>query len=127
MRGAFKASGLGRSVVSAHGSRMKGATRLQTDPCYAAGTGWLSWSTRRVHRGAVVHAERVQRDRVEKIGLGFSIARHMSTLTHISAGAEIFEQYGAGEWRPATARRSLKLLAYPRAAGSVQNLGAELR
>ena len=45
------------------------------------------------------------------------LARHMSTLTHISAGAEIFEQYGAGEWRPATAWRSLKLLAYPRAAG----------
>ena len=63
VRGAVKASGLGRSDGSAHGSRMKGATRLQTDPCYAAGTGWLSWSTRRVHRGAVVHAEQVHRDR----------------------------------------------------------------
>ena len=63
VRGAFKASGLGRSVVSAHGSRMKGATRLQTDPCHAAGTGWLSWSTRRVHREPVAHAEQVHRDR----------------------------------------------------------------
>ena len=67
VRGAFKASGLGRSDGSAHGSRMKGATRLQTEPCHAAGTGWLSWSTQRVptpsHRGAVAHAERVHRDR----------------------------------------------------------------
>ena len=67
VRGAFMASGLGRSDGSAHGSRMKGATRLQTDPCHAAGTGWLSWSTQRVptpsHRGAVVHAERVHSDR----------------------------------------------------------------
>ena len=63
VRGAFKASGLGRSDVSAHGSRMKGATRLQTDPCHAAGTGWLSRSSQRVHREPVVHAEQVHRDR----------------------------------------------------------------
>ena len=50
----------------------------------------------------------------------------MSTITHISAGAEIFEQYGAGGWRPATARRSLKLLACPRAAGSVQPLSVSI-
>ena len=59
---------VGQTDGSTHGSRMTGATRLQTEPCHATGTGWLSWSTQRVptpsHRGAVVHVERVQRDRV---------------------------------------------------------------
>ena len=74
MSSAFVASGLGRSEGSAHWSRMKGATRIQAEPCHAAGTVRLSWSTQMVptpsHHGAVAHAEWVHSDRIEQFGLG---------------------------------------------------------
>ena len=48
-----------------------------------------------------------------------SLLKHSALVARLAARSDTHEQYRAGAWRPAAARRDMVLIIYPRAAGGV--------
>ena len=48
-----------------------------------------------------------------------SLLKHSALVARLEARSDTHEQYRAGAWRPAAARRDMKLIIYPRVAGGV--------
>ena len=48
-----------------------------------------------------------------------SLLKHSALVARLAARSDTHEQYRAGAWRPAAARRDMRLIIYPRVAGGV--------